>query len=257
MKLTKLTTLAAALVAMFVSSVSARPILMTLDGEADSNILRAVQLQHTVTGRTLAQINAMTQAQLSAYDTVFVSPDLSLMGYGALRSAVADGGSLQMYVATGGTLVVNVAGRVGSQHDIAPGGVDYVGGTHNNGASFVSAAHPLLTGAGYNGHSLNPSDFSMWLHTDHGYIDPSSLTMERGVAAPIEITENTFGPSVVEYAYGDGRVVLTTLTVGWAMGGQARGDVQDNLINYVVPEPASLTILAISSMLVLRRRRLA
>ncbi len=248
--------LAAAFVALGAASASARPLLMSLDGYSDSNILRAVQLQHTVTGRSLAQINAMTQAQLSAYDTVFVSPDLTPMSYGALRSAVADGGSLQMYVASGGTLVVNVAGRVGSQNDIAPGGVDYVGGTHNNNASFVSAAHPLLTGLGYSGHSLNPSDFSMWLHTDHGHIDPASLSMERGVDSPIQITANTLGPSVVEYAYGDGRVLVTTLTVGWAMGGEARGDVQDNLINYVVvPEPASLAILAASTLLAFRRRR--
>lgn len=237
------------------SSALARPILMAFDGKSDSNALRAFQLGHTVTGSTLANMNTMTQQQLGQYQTIFVSPDLSLQSYGALRTAVADGGSLQHYVATGGTLVLNVAGRIGSQHDIAPGGVDYVGGIFANAETIGASTHPLITGVGYNGNLLSATDFAMWLHTDHGYIDPASLA---ALNAPISIVSNQSGPSVVEYQYGQGRVLITTLTVGWAMGGQARGDVQENVINYeVAPEPASLALLGIASLLVLRRRHAA
>lgn len=236
-------------------AASAEPVLMSMDGQSDSNIQKAESLGHSVTTAFLADINGMTPEALSAYRTIFVSPGFGTGGYNALRDGVRDGGALQRYVADGGTIVLNVAGNFGNQSDIAPGGVDFVRAIHNS-EMFASPNHRYLTGATsqndtYNGHELAPGDFDDWLNTDHGY-----LTDLRG--GTVTILRNALGGSMIEYGEGAGRVIVSTLTVGWASFGESRGKAQDNMIEYSlktpVPEPTALVLFATISVAVLRRR---
>lgn len=238
--------------------IHALPVLMATDGQSSRNISAVQELGHEVSTASLAAINAKSQAELAGFRTVIVSPDLNQAGYAQLRAAVADGGSLQLYVATGGTLVLNVAGRVGSQQNIAPGGVDYVYGMVHNAETFATPDHPYLTGQGFSGQTLTPANFELWLNTDHGHLDPLSLppnaitvltNTNGGTPTPIEVA-----PSFVEYPYGQGRVVVTVLAVGWAIAGDANGAPTRNLFQYAVPEPSCLLLLGPAALLALPRR---
>lgn len=235
------------------------PILMATNGQASRNIAAAEALGHQVTTASLADINSKTQDELAGFNAVFVSPDLNNPAYAQLRTGVADGGSLQLYVASGGTLVLNVAGRVGGQQNIAPGGVDYVHGSVHNAETFAAPNHPYLTGQGYPGQALTKGDFEFWLNTDHGYLDPASLPQDAitvltntngGSASPIDTA-----PSFVEYHHGAGRVIVTVLTIGWAIGGEANGAPQANLIQYAIPEPATALLFGPIALLAARRPR--
>lgn len=224
--------------------------LMSTNGIYEFNAQKAGMLGHTVTTASLAQINSMTQEMLAAYDMVFVSPGFGSIGYDDLRSAVVDGGSLQLYVATGGTLVLNVAGNYGDQDDIAPGGVSFDREPMHNGEAITSWSHPYITGAGYGGHTLGTADFANWNETDQGQL--TNLAPETTT-----ILATLDGPSLVEYPHSDGIVLVSTLTVGWAEGGEARGTAQDNMINYAVavPEPTSICLLIVGAAAILTRQR--
>ncbi len=233
----------------------AEPVLMALDGQSSNNIESAEALGHTVGTAWLSDIANMTPEDLAPYDAVFVSPGFGNSGYSALRSAVRNGGSLQRYVAGGGTIVLNVAGNFGNQGNIAPGGVGFFFGIHNQ-ETFAGPLHRYLTGEmsqndDYEGAELVPSDFDDWLNTDHGH-----LTNLRGQT--VTILRNVNGASLVEYGEGDGRVIVSTLTVGWAEFGESRGAPQSNLIDYAlktpVPEPTTLALFAVAAMAVFRRR---
>lgn len=239
--------------------------LMSLDGHSDDNIQRTRELGHTVTEATLAEIRDMDPALLAPYQAVIVSPDLNLPGYAALRESVADSGSLWEYVVSGGTLVVNVAGRVGDQRDIAPGGVDYISQPIHNAESFLLPMHPYLTGeyedgTSFGGRVLTEEDFDLWFNTGHGYVDPLSLSSAAENIEFVLSYNNPTGPNggeptFVEYDWKDGRVIVTSLTYGWGVHG-AVGDPQDNLIKYVLgPEPSSLCLLGLAGVTLTRRRR--
>ena len=233
----------------------AEPVLMALDGQSSNNIERAEALGHTVSTAWLSDISDMTPEELASFDAVFVSPGFGNRGYDALRNAVRNGGSLQRYVANGGTIVLNVAGNFGDQGNIAPGGVDFFFGIHNQ-ETFASPTHRYLTGAtsqddDYDGAELAPGDFDDWLNTDHGY-----LTNLQGQT--ITILQNVNGASLIEYPEGEGRVIVSTLAVGWAQFGGSRGGPQRNLIDYAlktpVPEPTTLALFAVAALAVFRRR---
>jgi hypothetical protein len=222
--------------------------LFSLDGVSESNRDRAAALGHAVSSDWLAQIELKTQVELGIYDVVFVSPGFGTAGYDALRRAVAANGSLSRYVAEGGVLVLNVAGNYGSQMDIAPLGVDFSRTLHNSETINLSNS-PFITGTEYNGFQLTSADFDDWRNTDHGQL--GGLPQHAR-----SILNNSDGPSLVVYEVGEGTVLVGTLTVGWAEGGQARGRVQHNMIEYgaFVPEPATIGLLACGALLALRRR---
>lgn len=252
--------LAAAIALAFAIRADALPILMTLDGHSQSNRDKAALLGHQVSTATLAQLNAMTQEQLAGYRAIFVSPDLNRASYAQLRTGVADGGTLQHYVATGGTLVLNVAGRYGDQQDIAPAGVDYVATPLHNAETLVNTGHPYLTGAGIGGARLTTASFDSWLFTDHGFV--SAVSLPPGTKVILTNDDGRGGspigssPSLVEYRHARGKVVLSVLTIGWAVGGEAGAGPQENLIQYaLIPEPgAALGWAALAAFAVGRRR---
>ena len=132
-------------------------------------------------------------------------------------------GELTAYVNGGGVLVVNIANNIGSQSDIAPGGVDYDRSFLHESESILAPGHPYITGDGYGGSTLAESDFNSWSSTDHGIL--TALPLNATV-----ILQSSDGPSLVEYAFGNGRVLVSTLTYGWA-GPEAP---HANLIEYAL-----------------------
>ena len=232
-------------------------ILMSSDGVSSFNIGRAGTLGHTVSSNSIAGIVGTPVSTLSGYDVVWINPGFT--NYGALRAGVGAGGNLNQYVLGGGVLVLNVAGNSGSQADIAPGGVDYSRATLHESETFTAPAHPYLTGVGYAGSPLATSDFVNWFYTDHG-------TLQNLVSGTTTVLSNAHGPSFVEYSFGNGTVILNTLTYGWGSNG-ARLQPLNNLINYsvfasqqnAVPEPSSLAIFGIGACVagigMMRRRR--
>jgi len=198
-----------------------REFLMTTDGVTHVNNLRAADLGHSVTQRSLADI--LTSSDLDDFDVIWINPGDP--DYDALRTAVADGGPLESWLgSTSRVLVIHVAGNDGDQANIAPGGVDYDRSVTHESESFTTPAHAYLTGAGIGGVALATSDFDTWDSTDHGTLLslPPSTTV---------VLSNGNGPAWIEYTHVGGLVIVTTLTYGWGCCG-ATGSPLDNLIHY-------------------------
>jgi hypothetical protein len=161
---------------------------------------------------------------------------------------------LRDFVQAGGYLWINVAGG-GCANHIAPGGVDFLqyscGGSYNQSESLVNPAHAYVEGT-FNpkAKALTEADFMNWNVTDLGHLSglPSNATA---------IARNPNGPTLAEYAYGQGWVVVSTLTYGWGDNG-AKGAPANNMLLYAAdqvrgsetpveadtPEPASLLFTA-------------
>jgi len=198
-------------------------LLLTTDGVSSDNNARAAALLRQTATVDLATLANTPPETLAGYQAIWVNPSLSSANYTTLRTAVAPAGSLEQYVNAGGTLVLNVAGNSSSQNDIAPGGVDYDGNFTHQAENFTLPTYRYLTGATHNGGLLSPSDFDAWGSTDHGFL--------ANLLPGVTVLSNAHGPSFVEYPYGAGRVILTTLTYGWG-GGGAKGAPRDNLLFY-------------------------
>ena len=167
----------------------------------------------TATPLTWATVASSTGAALRAsFDVIYFCVSPSAADYASLRTAVAPGGSLEAFASLGGTLVLNVAGNSGNQSDIAPGAVDYDRSVTHESAAIVDPAHPYVTGAGFGGTPLTASMFLNWNSTDHGKL----LALAPGAT---EILRNADGVSMAEYPWGAGRVIISTLTLGWVDAG--------------------------------------
>lgn len=232
-------------------------VLMSQEGVYWDNQAKAQSLGMNV---TLDSITNFQGYNLGQFDMIWINPGDP--DYGSLQGLVGGGGALEQYAANGGSLVINVAGNSGSHKNIAPGGVDYFNyADYNsfqcNDARIANAGHPYITGAGYGGTQLFDSDFDNpngWGCTHHGH-----LTDLPGNA--VTVVENyqgdPTGATFVEYKYGAGRVIVTSMTYGWGgNGGQA--NPQTNLLLYgctQVPAPASASLLGLAGLAASRRRR--
>jgi len=148
-------------------------------------------------------------AARATYEAMYVAPSLSAGEYEQLRVLVASGtGFIERFVALGGVAIIHVAGGIGSQLDIAPGGVDFVAAPQHNSETIQQTAHPYFTGAGYAGEVLSEAEFLNWQQTDYGRLDqvPGGATV---------LLDSGDGPTLVEYNYGAGRVVVSTLSYCW------------------------------------------
>ena len=121
-------------------------------------------------------------------------------------------------------------------------------------------SHPYFTGAfAPAAHALTEMDFAEWGSTDAGHI-------EGAPAGAAVLLSNSQGPSLTEYALGEGWVVVSTLTYGWGENG-ARTAAMDNMLLYAamqvrgsenpaslpvsgVPEPSTFLLLATGAVLV-------
>jgi len=161
----------------------------------------------------------------SQFLVVYVAPGLSGADYGLLRLASQPGGFIDRFVALGGVAVINVAGNSPEQPDIAPRGVGFEGIALHNQETITAAGHPYLTGAGYGGVPLRAASFSSWGPTDRG-------RLTNVPADGVVVLRNIDGPSWVEYPYGAGRVIVTTLT--YCSGGrpETQGAALGNLLRF-------------------------
>lgn len=201
-------------------------------GVVSNNNTTAANEGHAVTADSLANITAMSIGDLLAFDVVWINPPILFSQqpyYDNISAAVTGGGSLEQYAAGGGVLVICVAGSTGNQTDIAPGGLDAlltIDVFGHEDETFTTPAHPYITGAGYGGNTLITADFHDWSFTDFG-----QLTNLPGGATTI--LSNTDGPSLIEYSWGCGQVIVNTLAYGWTGAGTPEsGPAAENLINY-------------------------
>ncbi|MDD5453489.1 MAG: DUF11 domain-containing protein [Candidatus Bipolaricaulis sp.] len=166
-----------------------------------------------------AQFATLTAEEMGQYRVVYLEPEWS--NYGNLNLA-----NLATYVQAGGVAVINIAGNIGSVNDIDPAGTDYHREYTCNAETILLPDHPYITGQPYGGSVLTTSDFNSWGSTDHGWLTGYPTASQV-------VLQNTTGPSWLQYPYGLGQVIVTTLTYGWGSGG-ARGAPMTNLIKYAL-----------------------
>ncbi|RJP36517.1 MAG: hypothetical protein C4547_07145 [Phycisphaerales bacterium] len=204
-----------------VAPAGAEEFLMSTN-QSTINNPRAQSFGHNVTARSIVDIVASND--LDQFDVVWINPNPTAADYNALRTGSANGGTLETYARTGGTLVLNVVGNQGNQADIAPGGIDFNRSVIHDNETIAEPDHPYITGAGYGGAQLNEGMFVNWFNTDHGWL-------EDLVNGATTVVKNVDGPTWVEYPWGGGTVIVTCMTYGWGING-ARAEPLDNLIKY-------------------------
>jgi hypothetical protein len=214
-------------------------VLMSTEGN-DPQVFGDAQ-GHTIIGDSLATLldpdrlynkdnDGMINDTIFDFDVFWVSnnPD-----YNALRTGVADGGTLEQFVSQGGVIVIAAGVGSGLQADIAPGGVDYTRTTTQLSATINNPTHPYITGADFGGVTLTQIDFEGWGGTSFGIL--SDLIPGSTVLLGNDIAE----PTWVTYSWGLGNVIVTSLTYGFNCDGSGttcadpdRDNALANLFNY-------------------------
>jgi hypothetical protein len=150
---------------------------------------------------------------------------MSSADYTTVRTMAAAGGFLDRFVSLGGAAVIHIAGTRGDQLDVAPGGVDFTSNATHNSEIILQPEHPYVTGEGYGGTRLSTQDFSSWQPTDWGTLTglPANATV---------LLRNADGPSLAEYPYGEGKVIVSTLSYCWTGRPGSDGPPATNLLRY-------------------------
>ena len=186
---------------------------------------------HTVTTVSEFEFGTVTLGDLQDFPVVYLEPEWS--NYDNLTNVM---GELTSYVNGGGVLVINIAGNIGSRFDIAPGGVDYDRSNTHESEFIRLPDHPYITGEGYGGSALSTSDFNSWSSTDNGVLThlPPNATV---------ILQTPHGPSLVVYPFGNGGVIVSTLTYG----GVGPSAPHVNLIGYAFDLTTGFNTLSINN----------
>ena len=159
------------------------------------------------------------------FPVVYVAPGLGESDYGFLRVISSPGGFLETFVELGGVAVINMTGDGPFEDDLAPGNVGYRGTAIHNRERIGLATHPYLTGAGFGGAALTAADFDLWNTTDSGFL----VNLPEGATI---ILRNTAGPSLAEYNYGAGRVIVSTINFCTTGSPLSQAQPLENLIRY-------------------------
>jgi hypothetical protein len=146
--------------------------------------------------------------QRAIFQVVYVAPGMSSLDYDLLREMVAPGGFIDRFVSSGGVAVINAAGLLGEQLDIAPRGVGFSGAAPHDSETILTPVHPYFTGLGYAGDTLTVANFNGWQPTDLG-------TLTNVPADATVLLRNSDGPALVEYTHGAGRVIVSSLRYCW------------------------------------------
>lgn len=163
--------------------------------------------------------------QRQRFQVIYVGPDLGLDDYLVLQRLAAPGGVIERFVADGGVAVIHAGGRFNDQSNIAPGGVGFARVGSHNTETIETPTHPYFTGEGFGGVPLTQDDFANWENTDEGVLTnlPSDATV---------LLRNNDGPSMAEYVYGNGRVIVSTLAFCWDGRPRSTGAATTNLLRY-------------------------
>ncbi|MDH5402736.1 MAG: hypothetical protein OEY49_09615, partial [Candidatus Heimdallarchaeota archaeon] len=169
---------------------------------------------------------AITTDHLLKYNMIILEPNWS--DYANLKNVLSKIGEA---LNQSSCLVVNIkpSGNVGSILDIDLLGTDYDRSFTHNGESIVNASHPFINGTVYGGNVLTTNDFKNWGSTDHGWLTALPTT-QLGYN---QILANQRGASMIEYSYGQGHVIVDTLTSwngGWGTGNSL---VATNILRYM------------------------
>ena len=162
---------------------------------------------------------ALSAEEMGQYRVVYLEPYWS--NYGNLNLT-----NLAAYVQAGGVAVINIASYLSSANDIDPAGTDLYRTRTHDAETILLPDHPYITGQPYGGSVLTTGDFGNWYSTDYGWLTGYP-------AASQVVLQNTDGASWIQYPYGSGQVIVTTLLYGWA-GGGARGAPLENLVEYAL-----------------------
>lgn len=159
------------------------------------------------------------------FQTVYVAPGLSFDDVIVLQRLVASGGFIERFVADGGVAVIHAGSPLGDQPNIAPGGVGFTRTATHDSERLISPEHPYFEGTSFGGVPLAASDFEAWGPTDEGILSgiPETATI---------LLENEDGPSLIEYIYGSGRVIVSTLNFCWIGRSATQGPATINLLRY-------------------------
>ena len=129
-------------------------------------------------------------------------------------------------------LVVSIraANQIGMLTSIDPLGTSFDDTTYHNQAKFINSTHPFLTGSPYGGWALLTSDFQNWQYTDLGEIT-NLPTSQPGYQEILK--SNSGGPTMIEYNYGRGRILLDVLSDFGGAWGTGDTYVAENYIKYL------------------------
>ena len=111
--------------------------------------------------------------------------------------------------------------------DIAPRGVGYQPPLQERTSRAIqNAIHPFITGEGFGGEPLGASSFTQWNPTDRGFLS------DRAGGRHHRAARRRGQPTMIEYNYGAGKVIVTTLTFCTPGQPNSMGDALDNLLKY-------------------------
>ena len=174
---------------------------------------------HSADNITETSFSTFPLESMNRYAVIYFEPAWS--NYNNLKNNMQN---LSQYVRDGGVAVINIAGNIGSGDDIDPLGTDYNRSHTHSSEQILLPNHAYITGQGYPGVALSTSDFANWSSTDHGWLTGLPQTADS-------VLTDDHGVSWLQYSYGQGTVIVTTLTYGWGLGG-AKGDPLKNLVEY-------------------------
>ena len=170
-------------------------------------------------------------ALLNKFLSIFIAPGLRVEDYAALQMVSVSNGFIERFVSLGGVAVINVAAdpmatpSTSPMTALAPGGIGYQPPLQGDLETIMATTHPYITGQGFGGVLLTAQSFAAWGPTDRGYL----ISVPAGATV---LLRNPGGPTMVEYPYGAGRVIVSTLTFCTAGEPGSVGDPLDNLLKY-------------------------
>jgi hypothetical protein len=160
------------------------------------------------------------------FQVIYIPPGLVADDYAVLQRLVRPGGLIEQFVSLGGVAVIHAAGLLSDQPNIAPGGVGFRRVQRHNSQSILQPEHPYFVGDGFGGQRLQALDFENWVPgTDEGILDMLP-------AESVVLLENSDGPSLVEYTYGEGRVIVSSMAYCWIGRPNSDGVAMRNLLRY-------------------------
>jgi uncharacterized repeat protein (TIGR01451 family) len=185
----------------------------------DHGMVKTFFADHSYDTVSETEFAALSAEEMGQYRVVYLEPNWS--NYGNLNQD-----DLAAYVQAGGVAVINIARYFSSANDIDPAGTDFHATRTHDAETMLLSGHAYITGQPYGGSVLTTGDFTNWYNTDYGWLTGYP-------AASQVVLQNTDGASWIQYPYGSGQVIVTTLLYGWASGG-ARGAPLENLVEYAL-----------------------